>query len=104
MMSDIVDAFTHVRKRPPSDKDLTLLQRLPGLGGEEDDSEAGTRRFIDVDLASAAQAASITGFIASPYDEQLGVNPNRWSASFEPLGVEVCSFQVTNAALEAGKI
>lgn len=103
-MNEVVEAFTIVRRQPPSDKELTLLQRLPGLGGEEDDSETGTRRFIDVDLASAAQAASVTSYITDAYDEQVGINPTKWSSSFEPLGVEVCAFQSESLGIEEGQI
>ncbi|MFJ8745835.1 NACHT domain-containing protein [Embleya sp. NPDC127516] len=103
-MSDIVDAFTVVRRQPPSDKELTLLQRLPGLGGEEDDSERGTRRFVDTDLASAAQAAQLTRFIMDPHGNYDGFNPKKWTSSMEPLGIDVAAFQLSNLEVQEGQV
>jgi hypothetical protein len=85
---DLVEAFVRVRNQRPSDEELTLLQRLPGLGGRED-SEEGTRSFIDVDLASAAQAGDVQDFIRDPYQKDPPSNPAAWSSSLEPLGVAV---------------
>jgi hypothetical protein len=87
---DIVDAFVRVRNQRPSDEEITLLQRLPGLGGRED-SEEGTRSFIDVDLASAAQAGDIRAFIRDPYQKDPPSSPATWSSSLEPLGVSVAA-------------
>ncbi|MFF9626363.1 NACHT domain-containing protein [Streptomyces griseosporeus] len=101
-MRDIVDAFTVVRRRPPSDRELTLLQRLPGLGGEEEDSENGTRRFVDQDLASAAQAAHVTRFIVDPYGEYQGFQPGHWHSAMEPLGVEVTAEQISRLGVQPG--
>ncbi|GHF86701.1 hypothetical protein GCM10018790_75200 [Kitasatospora xanthocidica] len=103
-MSDIVDAFTVVRHQPPSDKELTLLQRLPGLGGEEDDSEKGTRRFVDIDLASAAQAAHVTRYIVDPHGEYAGFDPKKWNSSMEPLGVEVAAYQLAALEVPEGQV
>ena len=44
-MRDIVEAFTVVRKQSPSDKEITLLQRLPGLGGALENAENGKAPF-----------------------------------------------------------
>ncbi|WP_432082003.1 NACHT domain-containing protein [Streptomyces sp. WAC 04229] len=101
-MRDIVDAFTIVRKRPPSDRELTLLQRLPGLGGEEEDSENGTRRFVDQDLASAAQAAHVSRFVIDPYGNYAGFQPTQWHSAMEPLGVEVATEQISNFQVQRG--
>ncbi|MEV8363999.1 NACHT domain-containing protein [Streptomyces niveus] len=103
-MRDIVDAFTVVRKQPPSDKELTLLQRLPGLGGELEDAENGTRRFIDIDLASAAQAACVARFIIDPYGEYAGFEPTKWSSSMESLGIEVTAHQLANSGILPGQV
>ncbi|WP_395294741.1 NACHT domain-containing protein [Kitasatospora hibisci] len=103
-MNDIVDAFTVVRRQPPSDRELTLLQRLPGLGGEEDDSEKGTRRFVDIDLASAAQAAHVTRFIVDPHGDYAGFDPKKWNSSMEPLGIEVAAHQLATLEIPEGQI
>lgn len=92
---DLVEAFSRVRNKRPSDEEITLLQRLPGLGGRED-SEEGTRSFIDVDLASAAQARDVREYLMAPYQKNPPSEPLSWSSSMEPLGVEV-------AALQAGE-
>lgn len=103
-MRDIVDAFTVVRRQAPSDKELTLLQRLPGLGGEEDDSEKGTRQFVDVDLASAAQAAQVTRFVIDPHGSHAGFEPRKWTSSMEPLGIEVAAHQLTAYGISPGQV
>ncbi|GAA3348250.1 hypothetical protein GCM10020358_66010 [Amorphoplanes nipponensis] len=99
---DIANAFTEVRHKQPSDKDLTLLQRLPGLGGEEEDLENGTRRFVDVDLASAAQAAHVSQFIRNPFADNAHRRAHEWTSSMEPLGVEVAAHQT--AEVEDGQL
>jgi len=92
---DLVDAFFRVRQQRPSDEELTLLQRLPGLGGRED-SEEGSRSFIDADLASAAQARDVRDFLLAPYQKDVPFQPSTWSSSMEPLGVAVAAYQAEN--------
>lgn len=99
---EMVEAFAAVRRQRPSDEDLAMLQRLPGLGSTEDNAEEGTRRFIDADFASAAQAGDIVSFIIDPFeapraDDQRfdrtehGVRAG-WTSSLEPLGIEVAAY------------
>ncbi len=92
---DIANAFAAVRGRGPSDEDLTLLQRLPGLGGEES-REEGTRSFIDADLASAAQAGDVARYIVNPFTDERNsrFQPSAWTSSMEPLGAEVAAEQL----------
>lgn len=104
---DLSDAFASVRRQRPSDEDLTLLQRLPGLGGEEESREEGTRSFIDVDFASACQAGDVADFVLHPFardgkssdsrERSLRFQPGTWSASMEPLGVEVAAERLPEA-------
>ncbi|MGW7335704.1 NACHT domain-containing protein [Streptomyces sp. NPDC054808] len=103
-MQDIVSAFSIVRKQPPSDRELTLLQRIPGIGGVEEDAENGTRRFVDADLASAAQAAHVVRFVLDPYGEYPGFNPKSWKSGMEPLGVEVAAESLQDRQVQPGMV
>jgi hypothetical protein len=96
---DIADAFTYVRRQRPSDAELTLLQRLPGIGGEES-AEEGTRRFIDLDLASTAQAGDVVNYLNNPYDDLLTRLARQWTSGMESLGVEVAAHQLGEDLIE----
>lgn len=101
--TDIVNAFTSVRRQPPVDEDMTLLQRLPGLGGVEN-QEDGTRKFVDIDLASTAQAGDIRRFIEEPYRGlEQSVAPEQWMESMDQLGVNVAASQLA-ASITSGQL
>ncbi|MES9506727.1 NACHT domain-containing protein [Streptomyces sp. NPDC000609] len=89
--SEITEGFHFVRGREPSDDQRTILHRLPGLGSDPN-FEEGTRKFIDVDLASAAQARDVSSFILNPFGLDLQT-AHSWSGSLEQSGVEVAALQ-----------
>ena len=90
---EVVEAFAAVRGQRPSDKELALLQRLPGLAGVEA-GEEGNRRFVDEDLLAAAQAGDIVTFVSQPYHDIEGFVPQLWSAGLEPLAVQVAALRL----------
>ncbi|MFG3000526.1 hypothetical protein [Streptomyces sp. NPDC048340] len=96
--SEITEGFRFVRGREPSDDQRTILHRLPGLGSDPD-FEEGTRKFIDVDLASAAQAKDVSSFIMNPFAVDL-LTTRSWSGSLLQSGVEVAALQCSEAANE----
>jgi len=85
------DVFHYVRGQEPSDAERVILDRLPGLR-KEPDAAAGTRSFVDGDLASAAQARAISDYVANPHltprDEVVS-----WDMSMIRVGVEVAAHQ-----------
>ncbi|MFD9358383.1 NACHT domain-containing protein [Streptomyces sp. NPDC060031] len=95
--SEITEGFRFVRGREPSDDQRTILHRLPGLGSDPD-FEEGTRKFIDVDLASAAQAKDVSNFIMNPFAVDLPT-ARSWSGSLLQSGVEVAALQCGEAAV-----
>ncbi|MFI5480274.1 NACHT domain-containing protein [Streptomyces rubiginosohelvolus] len=94
--SEITEGFKFVRGREPSDDQRTILHRLPGLGSDPN-FEEGTRKFIDIDLASAAQAKDISSFILNPFGIDLEA-ARSWSGSLEQSGVEVAALQCITTA------
>ncbi|MFE6749976.1 NACHT domain-containing protein [Kitasatospora purpeofusca] len=96
--AEITDGFKSIRGREPSDDQRTILHRLPGLGSQPD-FEDGTRKFIDTDLASAAQARDVSSFILNPYGVDLGT-ARSWSGSLLQSGIEVAALQCGQFANE----
>ena len=61
----IVQAFSEVCGHQPSDRNMVLLQRLPGLG--VDRQEEDTRAFVDETFADACRAGDTVHFIEDPF-------------------------------------
>lgn len=89
--AEITEGFKFVRGREPSDDQRTILHRLPGLGSDPN-FEEGTREFIDLDLASAAQAKDVSAFIVNPHAADLNT-ARTWSQSLLQSGIEVAALQ-----------
>ncbi len=99
--SQLTDVFLHVRGQEPSDAERVILDRLPGLG-REPDADAGTRSFLDADLASAAQARTISDYVANPHARALHRVVD-WDMSMKQVGVEVAAHQC-ETTLKGGEI
>jgi hypothetical protein len=61
----IVDAFREVCGYLPGDRNMVLLQRLPGLG--VDSQEEDSRMFVDETFADACRAGDVISFISDPF-------------------------------------
>ncbi|MFC8917145.1 hypothetical protein ACFT5C_15375 [Streptomyces sp. NPDC057116] len=99
--SEITEGFKFTRGREPSDDQRTILHRLPGLGSDPN-FEEGTRKFIDVDLASAAQARDVSSFILNPFGLDAD-NAASWSESLGQSGVDVAALQCATS-INAGSV
>ncbi len=97
---DIVTAFREVCGYPPDDRGMLLLQRLPGLGVEQGESEA--RRFIDESFAETCRAGDLQAFTESPYDASLFSGPLECAAG--SLGVSVAAVMFQSRAFTAAKV
>ena len=64
--SVIVQAFSEVCGYMPGDRNMVLLQRLPGLGVDRQDEE--TRAFVDESFADACRAGDVVHFIGDPFN------------------------------------
>lgn len=89
--TQLIEVFVRVRGQEPSDAERVILDRLPGLR-REPDAEAGTRSFVDADLAGAAQARAISDYVANPHARPLEDMSN-WDTSIVQTGIEVTAHQ-----------
>jgi len=64
-MEEITSAFSEICGYPPDEQGMLLLQRLPGLGIDQE--EEGTRKFIDSDLVDVCRSGDIIEFLTTPY-------------------------------------
>ncbi|MGW0933229.1 NACHT domain-containing protein [Streptomyces sp. NPDC002644] len=94
--AEITEGFKFVRGREPSDDQRTILHRLPGLGSDPN-FEEGTREFVDIDLASAAQARDVSSFIINPFAVDVQT-AQTWSQSLLQSGIEVAALQCREVA------
>jgi hypothetical protein len=97
---DIVTAFREVCGYPPDDRGMLLLQRLPGLGVEQGESE--TRRFIDESFAETCRAGDVRAFAENPYDNGLFPGPLECGAG--SLGVSVAAAKFQQSGFPSSKL
>jgi hypothetical protein len=97
---DIVAVFKEVCGYPPDDRGMLLLQRLPGLGIDQGESE--TRRFIDESFAETCRAGDVVAFAENPYDAGLFPSPVECCAG--PLGVSVAAGSFLRRGFSGSKL
>lgn len=97
---DIVAAFREICGYPPDERGMLLLQRLPGLGIEQGESE--TRRFIDESFADACRAGDVYAFAENPYDSTLFQGPLECACG--PLGCSVAAVRFRSAGFASARL
>ena len=97
---DIVAAFREICGYPPDERGMLLLQRLPGLGIEQGESE--TRRFIDESFAETCRAGDVHAFAENPYDASLFQGALECTAG--SLGCSVAAVRFQNSAFPTAKL
>jgi hypothetical protein len=97
---DIVGAFREVCGYPPDERGMLLLQRLPGLGIEQGESE--TRRFIDESFAETCRAGDVYAFAEAPYDSGIFQGPVECTAG--SLGVSVAAVRFRTSGFTTAKL
>ncbi|MGQ4383060.1 NACHT domain-containing protein [Streptomyces sp. SAS_270] len=96
--AEITEGFKFIRGREPSDDQRTILHRLPGLGSDPN-FEEGTREFVDIDFAGAAQARDVSSFIVNPFAVDVQT-VRAWSQSLLQSGIEVAALQCREVATD----
>ncbi len=96
----IITAFHEICGYPPDDRGMLLLQRLPGLGIDQGESE--TRRFIDESFAETCRAGDLRAFIENPYDANIFPSPLECAAG--SLGVSVAAAKCRTSAFSNAKL
>jgi len=97
---DIVAGFREICGYPPDNRGMLLLQRLPGLGIEQGESEI--RRFIDESFAETCRAGDIHAFAENPYDASLFEGPLECTAG--ALGCSVAAVRFQSSGFPAAKL
>ena len=91
---DLENIFRDKCGYPPDDRALVLLQRLPGLGTQ--DQQDGSRYFIDEHFAQIAKAGEVVRFIQDPYNYQIFGDPRQWKETLQEIGLEILCLKIKN--------
>lgn len=97
----IISAFSETCGYRPDARGMVLLQRLPGLGIDQE--EEGTRRFIDEDLADTCRAGDVVAFATDPFNFEADVFSDA-DFTMQSLGVSVAAHQLSTRGYPAGKL
>lgn len=96
----IIDSFREICGYPPDDRGMLLLQRLPGLGIDQGESE--TRRFIDESFVETCRAGDLCAFTENPYDTSIFSSPIDCAAG--PIGISVAAMKFEAQAFSSAKL
>lgn len=96
----VIQAFREICGHEP-EREMVLLQRLPGLGVDNIDEES--RMFIDQDFADTCRAGDLVAFVESPYSFERSVLKDMGS-SMDSLGIEVAAHRAKQQKFLEGKI
>lgn len=100
--SDLTSAFESITGASPDEGSQQILQRLPGLG-VQDDSD-GSRHFIDSALADAARAGDTARWVFNPHGESAALLRLKGTAmAMERLGVDVTTQKLQDLGVEGSK-
>jgi hypothetical protein len=97
---DIMAGFKEICGYPPDDRGLLLLQRLPGLGIDQGETE--TRRFVDDAFAETCRAGDLLAFAEAPHDRTLFPAPMDCGAG--TLAVAVASNRLRERGCSTAKL
>lgn len=86
---DIVAVFQSECGFAPTDEALIVLQRLPGLGRDSEDSES--RAFVDSEFADACRAGDFFRFCQDPFNSESTNRLRDARFVLGPIGVAVAS-------------
>jgi hypothetical protein len=88
-IEQLQNAFKEVCGYSADEQGMLLLQRLPGLGIDQEGE--GTRKFIDQDLADACRAGDVALFIKNPYGFGLESHFVDIECPIQGVGIRVVS-------------
>ena len=97
----VIGSFSSVCGYQPDERGMVLLQRLPGLGVDEDQGDA--RSFVDEDFADACRAGDLVAFIENPFGFDA-TDVRRLEAPIGELGIAVAARQVRARQFNKGKV
>ncbi|WP_433347798.1 NACHT domain-containing protein [Micromonospora sp. CA-111912] len=96
--NDLTNAFTSVVGSPPDEGSYQILQRLPGLGVQDESS--GSRYFIDSSLADAARAGDVTRWLTDHYSDKSLLAIRGTAAVMESLGIDMVVERLVASAVK----
>ena len=97
----IIDAFKEICGYQPGDRNMVLLQRLPGLG--VDRQEEDSRTFVDESFADACRAGDIVDFVENPFSFPRDVLANI-EAPISDVGIAVALHRLYVHGCSEGKL
>lgn len=99
--SDLTFAFESVTGASPDEGSQQILQRLPGLG-VQDDSD-GSRHFIDSALADAARAGDVARWISNNHDNRAVLRLRGTAMAMERLGVDMATHKLQELGVKGSQ-
>ena len=99
--ASIIESFNDVCGFPPSDQNMVLLQRLPGLGFDREGED--TRAFVDETFADACRAGDLVSFVESPFSFSRNAL-QRVESAISDVGLDVASYRLRRLGYTDGKV
>ncbi|MEV4387227.1 NACHT domain-containing protein [Micromonospora sp. NPDC049580] len=99
--SDMTAAFESVTGGSPDEGSQQILQRLPGLGVQ--DESDGSRHFIDAALADAARAGDIVRGVSDYQGNREALRLRGTATVMEQLGVDVATRKLQESGVKASQ-
>ena len=96
---EITGGFQAITGTPPSPQALSVLQRLPGLGVEQQ-SDDGQRTFLDEDLVDALSSADVYRIIVDPYSASGKEDILAVTKSLSAVGSGIVTQMLNNAKFD----
>ena len=97
-LKDLCDVYEDVCGIEPDEKGLNVLQKLPGLGVDNEDEK--TRAFIDEDLADACRSGDIIRFIENYTEFESVERKIDITSGFEVPTGNICTSLIKKRATE----
>ena len=98
----IIQTFVGTCGHKPDEREMVLLQRLPGLG--VDRKEENTRIFVDETFADACKAGDIVEFVRQPFDDSLQAALTDVESAVGHLAIELAAYKAEKNGFTENKI
>jgi hypothetical protein len=98
---EIIKVFQNECGFSPTDEALIVLQRLPGLGRDSNESDS-SRSFVDSEFSDACAAGDFVRFCGSPFEEALSGRVSNLITPLRETGIGLASFKLNESGFNQG--
>lgn len=99
---EIIQVFQKECGFSPTDEALIVLQRLPGLGRDQSDTD-GSRSFVDLEFADACSAGDFVRFCVSPFEELSTARVSKLATPLRETGVGLAAHKLNTIGFNQGR-